>query len=44
MERKLVGRNIGAPEEAKAASSDEVLDPSKQFDTARKLSVLLVSR
>jgi hypothetical protein len=44
MERKLVGRNIGAPEEAEAASSEEIPDPSKQFDTAGKLSVLLVSR
>jgi hypothetical protein len=43
-ERKLVGRNIGAPEAAEAAGSDEVPDPSRQFDTARKLSVLLVSR
>jgi hypothetical protein len=44
MERKLVGRNVGAPAESEAANSEEVPDPSKQFDTARKLSVLLVSR
>jgi hypothetical protein len=43
-ERKLVGRNIAAPEAAEAAGSEEIADPSKQFDAAGKLSVLLVSR
>ena len=41
-ERKLLGRNVIAedPDEA----GEEVADPSKQFDVARKLSTMLISR
>jgi hypothetical protein len=44
VERKLLGRNVAAPEESEAAADQDVPDPTKQFDTTRKLSVFLVNR
>lgn len=43
-ERKLLGRNLAAPTEHEAAEDQDVPDPSKQFDTTRKLYVFLVHR
>jgi hypothetical protein len=43
-ERKILGRNIAAPEETPAGGEPEVADPTKQFDTTRKLSAYLLNR
>lgn len=43
-ERKSLGRNIFAPESGEGAEQVDVADPSKQFDTTRKLSVWLFNR
>src|SRR5262249_26469404 len=41
---KLIGRNGLAEDADEAEKQEDVPDPSKQFDTARKLSIFLVSR
>jgi len=43
-ERKTLGLNIAAPDPKEAEAEGEVADPSKQFDTTRKLSVSLFNR
>jgi|SRR5215813_10786438 len=44
IERKLLGRNMAAPEESEGAGDPDVADPTKQFDATRKLSVFLIHR
>ena len=44
VERKQLGRNVTAPEEAEAAIETDIPDPTKQFEATRKMSVLVVSR
>lgn len=43
-ERKLTGSNVVADDSAEAEQFKEVADPSKQFDTTRKQSTMLMSR
>jgi hypothetical protein len=43
-ERELLGSNVNAAGDAEPVAAEKIPDPSKVFDTARKLSVLLVSR
>ncbi len=43
-ERKSLNRNVAVTEDDLAAPESEVIDPSKQFEAARKLSPLLISR
>ncbi|KQV30141.1 hypothetical protein ASE23_08535 [Rhizobium sp. Root73] len=43
-ERKLTGFNVVANNVAEAEQFQDVVDPSKQFDTTRKLSTLLMNR
>jgi hypothetical protein len=43
-EKKLLGRNISAPENAEAAGDAEVPDPTKLFEATNKLTVLVFSR
>jgi hypothetical protein len=43
-ERKLLGRNMSAAEDAEPAEAEEVPDPSKLYENAGKLSGLLVTR
>ena len=43
-ERKTLGQNIAAADQAEAAEQPDVADPSKQFETTRKLSVWLFNR
>lgn len=43
-ERKVFGENIVAPDPAEAAEQTDIGDPSKIYDTTRKLSIFLVSR
>jgi len=44
IERRQLGRNVTAPEEAGAATETDLADPTKQFEATRKMSVLVVSR
>ena len=44
IERRQLGRNVCAPDEAEAAIEADIPDPTKQFEATRKLSVLVVSR
>jgi hypothetical protein len=43
-ERKVLGQNVFVNDPEEAASEAEVTDPTKQFETAKKLSTMLVSR
>jgi len=43
-ERDLLGRNISAAEDAEPADVGKIPDPSKMYESARKLSVFLVDR
>lgn len=43
-ERNLLGRNVVAHNDEEAATQQEIADPSKQVDIAKKLSTMLVSR
>jgi hypothetical protein len=44
-ERKLIGSNVVAESSPDAEQpQEEVVDPSKQFETTRKLSPMLLSR
>ncbi|WP_455270669.1 hypothetical protein [Rhizobium herbae] len=43
-ERKLTGVNVVANSATEAEQFQDVADPSKQFDTTRKLSTLLMNR
>jgi hypothetical protein len=43
-ERELLGRNISAAEDAEPADVGKIPDPSKMYESARKLSVFLVDR
>lgn len=43
-ERKLLGRNVVAGTDDEAATEQEIADPSKLLDVAKKLSTFLVNR
>jgi hypothetical protein len=43
-ERKLLGENMSAAEDAESVAAEEVPDPAKLYESAGKLSGLLVSR
>lgn len=43
-EKKLLGRNISAPDDPEAAGDAEVPDPTKLFEATKKLTVLVFSR
>jgi hypothetical protein len=40
----VLGGNIASPDPTEGDGEDEIGDPSKEYDTARKLSIFLVSR
>ncbi len=43
-ERKILGTNVAAASADEAQQADDIADPSKQFETTRKLSAMLLSR
>lgn len=43
-ERKMVGSNVAAPESQEAEGQDDFPDPSKSFEAARKMSILMLNR
>ncbi|QIG48104.1 hypothetical protein G5V57_10430 [Nordella sp. HKS 07] len=43
-ERKLLGVNVAVPEAEDGKAPEEIADPSKHYEAARKLSVFLLSR
>lgn len=43
-ERKTLGRNIAVPDQAEVEAQGDIADPSKQYDTTRKLSLWLFNR
>jgi hypothetical protein len=44
LEREILGRNVGEPEEADEGKSADIADPAKLYDTAQKLSPLIINR
>jgi hypothetical protein len=44
VEREVLGRNVSDPEEGSEAKSADIADPVKVYDSAQKLSTMLIRR